>query len=163
MLRLPAQLPLPPLLLRCWHNHHKSTFSQLLSLRCHSLNRICWLILSKTLLLMFQSRRPQCSFILNQREGIRSFFTALFRTLDFTYTFIFTFFPLFLFSFVSDFTLSTCVLFYLYIFTFYTFTLPILLLLSQKQTTPKKGRDIISDILNKVLNRAFWRQNYIHF
>jgi hypothetical protein len=55
-------------------------------------------------------------------------------------------FSLIFFSFVSDFTLSTLVLFYLYIFTFYTFTLPILLLLLQKQTTPKKGRDIISDI-----------------
>jgi hypothetical protein len=81
-----------------------------------------------------------------------SFFTVLFRTLDFT------FFTYFYFSFVSDFTLV-----HLYIFTFHTLTLPILLLLSQKQTTSKKGRDITNDIFNKVLNRAFWCQNYIHF
>jgi len=48
---------------------------------------------------------------------------------------------------VSDFTLSTLVLFYLYILHFVNLlTLPILLSLSQKQTTPKKGKDIIPDI-----------------
>ncbi len=72
------------------------------------------------------------------------------------------FFVLFsLFHFVSDFTLSTFVHFY--ILHFYS---PVLLLLLQTQTTPKKGRDIIPDILDPVsqsdptlMNRAFWRQN----
>ena len=66
-----------------------------------------------------------------------------------------------LFHFVSDFTLSTLVHFY--ILHFYS---PILLLLLQTQTTPKKGRDIIPDILDPVpqpdptlMNCAFWRQN----
>ena len=71
-----------------------------------------------------------------------------------------------LFHFVSDFTLSTLVHFY--ILHFYS---PVLLLLLQTQTTPKKGRDIIPDILDPVpqpdptlMNRAFWRQNTrIHF
>jgi hypothetical protein len=98
-----------------------------------------------------------------------SFFTVLFRTLDFTCTLILHFY-ICTFSFVSDFTLSTLILFHLYILHF-TFFSPILLLLSQTQTTPKKGRDIIPDILDPVLqpdptlmNRALWRQNTrIHF
>jgi len=56
---------------------------------------------------------------------------------------------------------------HLYSFTFFTFTLSLLVHEHlQTQTTPKKGRDIISDILDPVLqpdptlmNRAFWRQN----
>ena len=66
-----------------------------------------------------------------------------------------------LFHFMSEFTLSTLVHFD--ILHFYS---PVLLLLLQTQTTPKKGRDIIPDILDPVLqpdptlmNRAFWRQN----
>jgi hypothetical protein len=51
-----------------------------------------------------------------------------------------------LFHFVSEFTLSTLVHFY--ILHFYS---PVLLLLLQTQTTPKKGRDIIPDILDPVL------------
>ncbi len=46
-----------------------------------------------------------------------SFFTVLFRTLDFTCTFIFIFL-FFTYSFVSDFTLSTLILFHLYILHF---------------------------------------------
>ncbi len=61
----------------------------------------------------------------------------------------------------------TCT-FYISHFTFFS---PVLLLLSQTQTTPKKGRDITADILDPVLQpdpalitRAFWRQNtLIHF
>ena len=52
-----------------------------------------------------------------------------------------------LFHFVSEFTLSTLVHFY--ILHFYS---PVLLLLLQTQTTPKKGRDIIPDILDPVLH-----------
>jgi hypothetical protein len=48
----------------------------------------------KILLSIFQSQQPQCSFIPNQREGIMSFFTVLYRTLDFMCTFIFAFFHL---------------------------------------------------------------------
>ena len=66
-----------------------------------------------------------------------------------------------LFHFVSDFTLSTLVHFY--ILHFYS---PVLLLLLQTQTTPKKGRDITPDIFDPVpqpdptlMNRSFWRQN----
>ena len=69
-----------------------------------------------------------------------SFFTVLFRTLDF-YMYIPFSFYFALFHFVSDFTLSTLVHFYS----------PVLLLLLQTQTTPKKGRDIIPDILDPVL------------
>ena len=39
----------------------------------------------------FQSQRPLSSFTPNQREGIMNFFTVLFRTLDFTCTFLFHF------------------------------------------------------------------------
>ena len=69
-----------------------------------------------------------------------------------------------LFHFVSDFTLSTLVL-----FTFST--LPFYSYFYKRKTTPKKGRDIIPDIFDPipqpdptVMNRAFWRQNTrIHF
>ena len=74
-----------------------------------------------------------------------------------------------LFHFVSDFTLSTLVLFHFFTCTFLHFTFfysPVLPLLLQTQTTPKKGRDITADILDPVLqpdptlmNRTFWRQN----
>jgi len=63
-----------------------------------------------------------------------------------------------LFHFVSEFTLSTLVHFY--ILHFYS---PVLLLLLQTQTTPKKGRDIIPDILSLKTTRAFWRQNTFTF
>ncbi len=158
MLRLQAQLQLPSSLLHCRQRHHKSIFSKLLSHKCRSLKLIHRLTLNKTQLSIFQSRRPLCSFIPNQREGITSFFTVLFRTLDFTFTFMFYIFLI-------------CVWFHIKVHSYYftctslhfTLSLPILLSLSQKQTTLKKGRDIIPDIFNKVLNRAFWRQNYIHF
>ena len=170
MLRHKSQLQLLPLLLRCKRRNPRSKSSQQFNHRCQSHNKRRRLTLNKTRLSIFQSQWPQFSFIPNQREGITSFFTVLFRTLDFTCTFIFTFFS-FYFLFLSDFTLCTLVLFYLYIFTFYIFTLPILLLLSQKQTTLKKGRDITADILDPVLQpdptlitRAFWCQNTrIHF
>jgi hypothetical protein len=73
--------------------------------------------------------------------------------------------------FVSDFILKYTRTFSLVHFTFLHFSLPFLLVLSQTQTTPKKGRDITADILDPVLQpdptlitRAFWRQNTrIHF
>ena len=107
----------------------------------------------------FQSQRPLSSFTPNQREGIMSFFTVLFRTLDFTCTSIFHFYFA-LFHFV-----------HLYIFTFYIFTLPFYSYFYKRKTTPKKGRDIIPDIFDPIhqpdptlMNRAFWRQNTrIHF
>ena len=59
--------------------------------------------------------------------------------------------------FVSDFTLSTLVLFTFSTLPFYFY---------KRKTTPKKGRDIIPDIFDPVpqpdptlMNRAFWRQN----
>jgi hypothetical protein len=157
VLRLQAQLPLQKSWLKSQHYLHKSTFRTFLNHRCHSLSKIRRLILTKTLLLTFKSRRPQCSFILNQRDGITSFFTVLFRTLDLTFLLTFVF-HLCLISFLSTLVLFTCT--YLH----FTYSLsPFLILLSQKQTTPKKGRDITPDIFYIVLNRAFWRQNYNHF
>ena len=142
MLRHKSQLQHPPLQLRCQHLNLRSKSNKLFNHRCLSHNRHRRHILNKIRLSIFQSQQPLSSFTPNQREGIMSFFTVLFRTLDFTCTFIFHFYfaP---FHFVSDFTLSTLVLFHLYIFTFYSPVLPLLL---QKQTTPKKGRDIIPDI-----------------
>ncbi len=102
-----------------------------------------------------QNRRPLCSFIPNQREGIMNssqFFSELMilrvhSLLPFYFSF----------SFVSDFTLSTLVLFLLLHFTFRKHTLsPFLLSLSQTQTTPKIGSDIIPDIF-------IWHQNTFTF
>jgi hypothetical protein len=114
---------------------------------------------AKSNFLIFQSRRPLSSFTPNQREGIMSLFTVLFRTLDFTCTFLFHFYFA-LFHFV-----------HLYIFTFYISTLPFYSYFYKRKTTPKKGRDIIPDIFDPIhqpdptlMNRAFWRQNTrIHF
>jgi hypothetical protein len=63
------------------------------------------------------------------------------------------------FSFVSYLVLSTFT-----VFIYICKTLSCILLLHfHKQTTPKRVRDIILDIFNIVLNRAFWRQNNFHF
>jgi hypothetical protein len=69
----------------------RSNSSHLFNHRCLSNNRRRRRILSKIQLSVFQSQRPLSSFTPNQREGIMSFFTVLFRTLDFTCTFIFHF------------------------------------------------------------------------
>jgi hypothetical protein len=86
------------------------------------------------------------------------FFKVLFRTHDLHLHCILLPFLL-QFTFVSYLVLSTFTSFYLHLqntLLYFTFTF-------HKQTTRKKGRDIIPDIFNKVLNRAFWRQNYSHF
>jgi hypothetical protein len=79
------------------HRNHclRFSLSHSLKYRCRLL-RICliWLhqhIHNKIRCSISQNRRPLCSFIPNQREGITSFFTVLFRTHDFTCTFIFAF------------------------------------------------------------------------
>jgi len=48
-----------------------------------------------------------------------------------------------------------------YIFTFHYLSMHIYYY--QMQTTPKKGRDIIPDILSLKTTRAFWRQNTFSF
>jgi len=48
-----------------------------------------------------------------------------------------------------------------YIFTFHYLSMHIYYY--QTQTTPKKGRDIIPDILSLKMTRAFWRQNAFTF
>jgi hypothetical protein len=107
---------------------------------------------------IFQNLQSLYLFTLKRREGIMSISSQFFSELTiFIYISIFTF----------SFTIFICV--YLVLFTFTVFmyiykTLSrILLLHFHKQTTPKKGRDIIPDIFNKVLTRAFWRQNYFTF
>ena len=84
--------------------------------------------------------------------------SVLLRTHDFDFHYT-------LFIFLLHFTfcvLLTTYYFYKFHCTFAN-ALPYFTFTFHKQTTPKKGRDIISDIFNIVLNRAFWRQNYNHF
>jgi len=119
---------------------------------------------AKSNFLIFQSRRPLSSFTPNQREGIMSLFTVLFRTLDFTCTFLFHF---------CTFSFRVWIHFkYTCTFLHFTFsTLPFYSYFYKRKTTPKKGRDIIPDIFDPIhqpdptlMNRAFWRQNtWIHF
>ena len=91
VLRHKSQLQLPPMQLRYQHPNLRSNSSHLFNHRCLSNNRRRRRILSKIQLSIFQSQRPLSSFTPNQREGIMSFFTVLFRTLDFTCTFLFHF------------------------------------------------------------------------
>ncbi len=107
---------------------------------------------------IFKTFSPCTHLHLSKGRASWVFLHSSFQNSRFTFTFQFL---LFLLQF------SFCVL--LITFHFYSFHLhlqntPVFYFLHfHKQTTLKKGRDIIPDIFNKVLTRAFWRQNYFTF
>ena len=152
MLRHKSQLQLLPMQLRYQHPNLRSNSSHLFNHRCLSNNRRRRHILNKIQLSIFQSQRPLSSFTPNQREGIMSFFTVLFRTLDF-YMYIPFSFYFALFHFVSDFTLSTLVLFHLYIFTFYISTLPFYSYFYKRKQPRRKGEISYLIFLIRFSNR----------
>jgi hypothetical protein len=105
-----------------------------------------------------KTSQPRAHLLLNKGRGTKVFFTVLFRTLDLFSFLTFSFFTLVLsFTFVSAMLSHFTVLVQFYIFTSQYLSMHIYYY--QEQTTPKKGRDIIPDILSLKTTHAFWRQN----